>query len=70
MKKQELKQINFDIMIGNLRIDLFVWLWCVVKIYGSNKPADKNPKCGLRVECVGNTLFLFRKTVTLHVVNL
>ena len=24
MKKQELKQINFDIMIGNLRIDLFM----------------------------------------------
>ena len=39
-------------MIGNLRIDLFVWLWCVVKIYGS-KP-QVNPKCGLRVECVGN----------------
>ena len=37
-------------MIGNLRIDLFVW-WagekCVVE-----KPV--NPKCGLRVECVGN----------------
>ena len=36
-------------MIGNLRIDLFVWCWekCVVE-----KPV--NPKCGLRVECVGN----------------
>ena len=38
------------IMIGNLRIDLFVW-WarekCVVE-----KPV--NPQCGLRVECVEN----------------
>ena len=35
-------------MIGNLRIDLFVW-WqkCVAG-------KSVNPKCGLRVECVGN----------------
>ena len=39
------------IIIGNLRIDLFGWLWCVAKMCGS-KPV--NPKCGLRVECVGN----------------
>ena len=43
------------IIIGNLRIDLFSvatvrrasWQKCVV-----GKPV--NPKCGLRVECVGN----------------
>ena len=36
-------------MIGNLRINLFVWLVkkCVVE-----KPV--NPKCGLHVECVEN----------------
>ena len=39
-------------MIGNLRIDLFVWLWCVVEKYMVVNQV--NPKCGPRVECVGN----------------
>ena len=36
-------------MIGNLRINLFVWL---VKKFVVEKPV--NPKCGLHVECVVN----------------
>ena len=36
-------------MIGNLRIDLFVWCW---EKWVVEKPL--NPMDGLRVECVGN----------------